>query len=469
MNSPIVRCCYRRCWRLQTVFWGVIQVSVWHYAQMRNTQTASLLLAALLAAGCQTQPQQTAPLPVVEPQPVVPEKPADPIATHLFKLQDGQEVVGEIQVTTAGKDDTLSDIARRFNLGYDELVRANPGVDPWIPGEGREIVLPTQFVLPDAPHEGLVVNLAALRVFYFPKRKPGELQTVITHPIGIGKVGWNTPEGETKVVSKRKNPTWIPPASVRKEHAERGDPLPKIVPAGDDNPLGAYAMNLGWAGYLIHGTNKPYGVGMRSSHGCMRFYPEDIALLFDEIAIGTKVKVVNQRLLSGWRDGQLYVQVMPPSDEEVEQQQKAQQVGSRKQGKVGVPPALVTKAMHDKWVQQTAAHDTTLNDATMQLLVQQKTGVTTPVSGVVTEDQYLAQARRVENRVPDGATWNGNKELLVTAEEFEAMKNGTILPKKDETKSANEQSADDKSTNTDSSDKAQTASFVRVPAASTRM
>jgi L,D-transpeptidase ErfK/SrfK len=234
---------------------------------LKRCSLGFLLGLSALVSGCKTAP------PATEPQPVMPQTPVDPVATHLFKIADDDKVIGEIQITRATHEDTLSDIARRFNLGYEELVRANPGVDPWVPGAGREIILPTQFVLPDAPRDGLVVNLAALRVFYFPKRAPGELQTVITHPIGIGKVGWTTPEGTTKVLSKRKDPIWTPPASVRKEHAERGDPLPKVVKAGADNPLGAFAMNLGWPGYLIHGTNKPYGVGMRSSHGCLRFYP----------------------------------------------------------------------------------------------------------------------------------------------------------------------------------------------------
>lgn len=387
-----------------------------------NNKLLLTLLAAALTAGCQTNSQKTIPQPAVEPQPVAPVTAQDPVATHLFKLQEGQDVIGEIQITRSTKDDTLSDIARRFNLGYEELVRANPGVDPWVPGEGREIILPTQFVLPNAPREGVVVNLAELRVFYFPKPKPGEPQTVITHPIGIGKVGWNTPEGDTKVVSKRKNPVWVPPLSVRKEHAEHGDPLPKVVPAGDDNPLGAFAMNLGWPGYLIHGTNKPYGVGMRSSHGCMRFYPEDIALLFDEIAIGTKVHVVNQRMVSGWRDGLLYVQVMPPPEEDTVPPQK---------GKAKPSLAALTDALQTRLVQQVEAQGATLNVTLLQSLAQQQTGVATPVLGNQTQQEYLAAARHVENRVPDGATWNGNKELLVTAEEFEAMKNGVILPKKD--------------------------------------
>jgi len=161
-----------------------------------------IVVGSLLIAACGLMP---APRQVLEPQPVAPQTPVEPVATHLFKIADDDDVIGELQITHATADDTLSDIARRFNLGYEELVRANPGVDPWLPGAGREIVLPTQFVLPNAPREGLVVNLAALRVFYFPKRKPGELQTVITHPIGIGKVGWVTPEGVTKVISKKRN------------------------------------------------------------------------------------------------------------------------------------------------------------------------------------------------------------------------------------------------------------------------
>lgn len=392
------------------------------------TQTSKHVFVTALAIGLSVLSgcKLLAPPPVVaEPQPVQPLTPIDPVATHLFRISDDDKVIGEIQVTRANQEDTLSDIARRFNLGYEEVVRANPGVDPWVPGAGREIILPTQFVLPEAPRDGLVVNLAALRVFYFPKRKPGELQTVITHPIGIGKVGWTTPEGTTKVVSKRKDPTWTPPASVRKEHAERGDPLPKVVPAGADNPLGAFAMNLGWSGYLIHGTNKPYGVGMRSSHGCLRFYPEDITLLFGEIAVGTQVHVVNQRLTYGWHDGKLYVQVMPPSEEELSAQASAKGASQ-----------TVDAAITEQILALAKQHNIAVDLEQVKQLSQQQTGVTTPVSSGQTQAQYLAQARHVENRVPPGATWNGNKELLVTAEEFEAMRDGVILPKKEEAKPA---------------------------------
>ena len=390
-------------------------------------------LTGLLIAGCGLMP---APRQVIEPQPVAPIAFADPVATHLFKINDDDEVVGELQITRATKDDTLSDIARRFNVGYEELVRANPGVDPWLPGEGREIVLPTQFVLPNAKREGLVVNLAAMRVFYFPKRKAGEQQTVITHPIGIGKVGWVTPEGVTRVISKKKNPVWVPPPSVRKEHAENGDPLPKVVPPGDDNPLGAYAMTLSWPGYLIHGTNKPYGVGMRSSHGCMRFYPEDIALLFNEIAIGTTVQVVNQRLVSGWHDGKLYVQVMPPAEEEVEPDTKPVNTAKDKKAAqkniVPVAQPFSMEAAKARLFQQAKQHTVIVDRAVVDQLMKEQTNVTIPVTSGVTTAQALAAARRVDNRLPQGSTWDGSTTLMVTAEDFEAMHSGTILPKKDD-------------------------------------
>lgn len=405
-----------------------------------------LLLTGVLIAACGLMP---APRQVVEPQPAVPQTLADPVATHLFKINDDDDVVGELQVVRASKDDTLSDIARRFNLGYEELVRANPGVDPWLPGEGREIVLPTQFVLPNAQREGLVVNLAAMRVFYFPKRKAGEQQTVITHPIGIGKVGWVTPEGVTKVTSKKKNPVWVPPLSVRKEHAENGDPLPKVVPPGDDNPLGAYAMTLSWPGYLIHGTNKPYGVGMRSSHGCMRFYPEDIALLFDEIAIGTRVQVVNQRVVSGWHDGKLYVQVMPPPEEETpsaddEEVIKVKPAKAKQPIKNSIAVKSPSEIALARLSQQSQQHGVTIDQRLLDQLLKEQTNLTIPVTSSATESQILAAARRVDNRLPQGATWDGKDTLMVTAEEFEAMHNGVILPRKEETPAADQKKGNNK-------------------------
>ena len=222
-----------------------------------------------------------------------------------FVLQPGQEVVGEVYVLTAKHDDTLPILARRYGLGFDEIVGANPDVDIWIPGEGTDIVLPMRFVLPDAPLEGIVINVAARRLFYFPADEPG---VVVTYPVGIGRDDWATPLGAAQVTDKIVDPAWYPPASIRAEHAAKGDPLPGVVGPGPDNPLGKYALLLSMDGYLIHGTNKPAGVGMQVSHGCIRLYPENIAALFPGMPIGTPVRIVDQPLLAGWDDEELYVQ-----------------------------------------------------------------------------------------------------------------------------------------------------------------
>ncbi len=231
---------------------------------------------------------------------------------------EGINVVGSPRYVKARYEDTLSDIARRYGLGFQEIALANPDIDPWLPGEGTEVLLPSQYVLPDAPRDGIVLNVPEMRLYYYPKVEAGEVPIVITHPVSIGRVEWNTPLGTTKVTKKAVNPSWYPPASIRKEHEERGEILPKRVPPGPDNPLGAYAMRLGIPGYLIHGTNRPYGVGMRVTHGCVRLYPEDIKSLFDDVPIGTAVHIVNQPYKAGWRNGLLYVEAHPPLDEDVE-------------------------------------------------------------------------------------------------------------------------------------------------------
>ncbi len=224
------------------------------------------------------------------------------------------DLVGEYAEVVAVHDDTLIDLARRHGLGYEEIVNANPGVDPWLPGEGTVVRLPLRRVLPDAPREGIVVNLPEHRLYYYPPAKPGEPKVVITYPISVGKMDWSTPLGLTHIATKIKDPPWYPPESVRTEHAARGDILPKVVPAGPDNPLGQYAMRLAIPGgaYLIHGTNKPAGVGMQVTHGCMRLYPEDIEELFKRVAVDTPVRIVNQPHKVGWDAGQLYAEVHPP-------------------------------------------------------------------------------------------------------------------------------------------------------------
>lgn len=229
------------------------------------------------------------------------------------------EVFGEVRVITARYEDTFVSLARTYNVGYEALRRANPDVDPWLPGEGTEITIPTRFVLPRAAHKGIVVNVAELRIYYFPSDSgpppegvaPGA-RRVITHPISVGRMDWSTPLGTTTVTGKTANPSWYPPQSIRDEHAARNDILPRVVPPGPDNPLGQHALRLGLPGYLIHGTNKPSGVGMRVTHGCIRMFPEDIEALYKTVPAGTVVQIVNQAVKLGWTaDGGLYLEAHP--------------------------------------------------------------------------------------------------------------------------------------------------------------
>jgi L,D-transpeptidase ErfK/SrfK len=213
-------------------------------------------------------------------------------------------VFGQAFYVKSRYEDTLLDIGRHNGLGYDEMKSANPQVDMWVPGKDKDVLVPTEYVLPDAPREGLVLNLAEKRLYYFPS--PNE---VVTYPISIGREGWDTPLGHFNIESKVKDPTWTPPASIRAEHAASGDVLPAVVPAGPDNPLGLYALRLSAKGYLIHGTNKPWGLGMQVSHGCIRMYPEDIEQLFSKVSVDTPVTIVNQPYKVGWRGNDLYLEV----------------------------------------------------------------------------------------------------------------------------------------------------------------
>jgi len=373
---------------------GAMQMATGRRRFFTTAGRGATLLAALgTLAGCSVFTPHEEPAPPVEaPKPQY----AEPLATHTSTYDPKTTgVVGTLQATIASHEDTLSDIARRFNLGYDEVLNANPGVDPWLPGAGRRILLPTQFVLPDAPHEGLVVNLAALRLYYFPKAEKDQPRQVITYPIGIGMVGWATPTGTTKIVSKRKDPYWTPPVSVRKEHAADGDILPARVPPGPDNPLGVFAMNLGWPSYLMHGTNKPAGVGMRASHGCIRLYPEDIATIFETIPVGTKVTVVNQPLVYRTQDGVLYVQSYPPHEEHPDAKQAA--AGQR-----------FNKKLQDKMFQRAKQDGEVVDWALTEQIVNGARGVAVPVSGSGADyENFVASARLVENAIPAGSTWDG--------------------------------------------------------------
>ena len=232
---------------------------------------------------------------------------------------DGSSVVGTDGHMSTVYSDTLLDIARRNSLGYYEIIRANPGVDMWLPGQGTDIMLPGRRILPPGPREGIVVNLPEHRLYYYPKPKKGEKPVVITYPVSIGKMDWTTPIGETRVIQKEKHPFWYPPEGVRKEHLANGDPLPPgPVKPGPDNPLGDFAMRLAAGGgtYLIHGTNNPMAVGMAITHGCVRMYPEDVAALFPQIPVGTKVWLVNEPVKVAFSDGELLMEVHPQVDDE---------------------------------------------------------------------------------------------------------------------------------------------------------
>ena len=384
---------------------------------MHRTPVLAALATVLILGGCsllRSHPPSPPPPPVPAPKPAPPAELPHPVAMHRFQLgaADG-DLVGAVQKTVIGPDDTLSDIARRFDVGYEEMVLANPGVDPWLPGVGREVVVPTQFVLPVAPREGVVVNVAAMRIFYFPPHKRGEPQLVYTHPIGIGKVGWKTPEGTTRIIARQKDPVWVVPKSVRDEHLQDGEKLPERVPAGPNNPLGQYEFRLEWPSYLIHGTNKPYGVGMRSSHGCMRLYPEDIAVFYDLIPVGTKVTVVNQPYLFGWRDHTLYLQAYAVLEDDTRDWNSHrrrlldQLLKSKSQ-----PPA--ERRIH--------ADDTQLDWQRIGTLAHNPRALPVPVSsGHDGVEAVVGAARLVANTLPTGSNWDGRTGLLIDEKTYREL------------------------------------------------
>ena len=225
------------------------------------------------------------------------------------------DLVGVIRTTKVQQEDTLLDIARRFDIGQDEIVLANPDVDRWLPRADSLVVIPSRYILPRVERSGIVLNVPELRLYYFPPAVADQPSLVQTYPVSIGRMDWVTPIGLTKVVSKSENPSWRPPKSIREEAEASGEPLPEIIPSGPDNPLGNYALRLAFPGYLIHGTNKPFGVGMRVTHGCVRMYPEDIEKFFPDVPVGTPVKIVDQPVKIGWLFDTLFIEVHPPLEE----------------------------------------------------------------------------------------------------------------------------------------------------------
>ena len=231
------------------------------------------------------------------------------------KNKYNKDYFGETIIHDAIFEDTLIHLARYNGLGFVELRAANPTLDAWIPGAGAKIILPKQHILPDAPRNGLVINLAEMRVYYF--KEQGKAPQ--TYAISVGREGLETPTGSTKIVRKKDGPTWRPTKRMRDE-----DPnLPVSVGPGPDNPLGTHALYLGWPQYLMHGTNKPYGIGRRVSSGCMRMYPEDIKRLFPQVPVGTPVTVVDQPIKVGWIKDGLYVEVSPSQKQSLEIEEDA--------------------------------------------------------------------------------------------------------------------------------------------------
>lgn len=279
--------------------------------------------------------------------------------------------MGENKTHKIGEEDTLLDIARHYGIGYVELRAANPDIDPWAPVPGTEIMIPHFQLLPRARQQGIVVNLAKMRLYYF--RYPGK--EPITHPIGIGQEGLATPTGDTKVVRKTAGPSWYPTPRMR----EAKPWLPQRIPPGAANPLGTHALYLGWPTFLIHGSNKPWGIGRRVSSGCMRMYPEDIVSLFDQVPTGTKVTVVDQPILVGWLDDGLYLEANPTQTQSIEIENSAD-----------ITPKPLNKKMREMITEAAGVAANQINWSVVEKTIRERRGVPVLIAST--------RARTVEHR-----------------------------------------------------------------------
>jgi L,D-transpeptidase ErfK/SrfK len=298
-----------------------------------NRPLALLCFSCAILSGCSGVQESLVEVPAIDDAYVTYVTGNPPLVSDRFLLDSpDQNMVGALQIVESRYEDTFVDIAWAYNLGFDELVEANPDIDPWLPGAGTRVVLPTQFILPDAPHEGIVINLASKRLFwYLPADIDGQ-RAVITFPIGIGLEGTATPIGITTITQKVRDPVWFVSRAIQAEYAAEGITLPRQVQPGPDNPLGRHALLLGMPSYLLHGTNRPAGVGMRVSHGCVRLFPENIEVLYNEVPVGETVTIVDQPWLITWHEGRLYMEAHQPLQDDVRDWQ-------------GMLPSLVAKAM----------------------------------------------------------------------------------------------------------------------------
>jgi len=266
-----------------------------------------LLMFILSLHGCAVMRE------VLVKSPPLPSHLEEKIERNDFFAAKEDDVIGRLAVIRLERGDTLPDIARHFSLGINAVTAANPGMDIWVPEAGERILLPLSFILPDTLRKGIVINLAAMRLFYF--KGDGKLLALSTYPVGVGTTGRPTPMGQMHIERKMFRPTWYVPASIAEDHRKKGDPLPAKIPPGPLNPLGEHALYLSKSGYLIHGTNKPASIGLRATNGCIRLYPEDIKRLFEKTPVKTSVNIVNQPYLVGQRDGLVYIEVHTPFEE----------------------------------------------------------------------------------------------------------------------------------------------------------
>jgi len=241
------------------------------------------------------------------------------LALEIYDLKHDSTVVGEIKTITINYSESVPDIANRFKTGYQDLLIANPDSHNWMPEINSKYVIPSMYILPQKNYNGIILNLAELRIYYYmPSSDLYEGTRVLTYPVGIGRLDWKTPLGETFIRYKVKNPDWYPPKSIIKEHEDDGAILPRVVKSGPNNPLGAYALKLDVdGGYLLHGTNKKYGIGMKVSHGCIRLRNDDIKTIFHNVSIGTKVKIVDIPIKIGTYKNFLYIEVHAFNNQEV--------------------------------------------------------------------------------------------------------------------------------------------------------
>ncbi|RPH23672.1 LysM peptidoglycan-binding domain-containing protein [Buttiauxella warmboldiae] len=232
---------------------------------------------------------------------------------------EGSRLIGQNFFHVVADDGgSLEALAKQYNVGFLALLQANPGVDPYVPRAGSVLTIPGQMLLPDGPRQGLVVNLAELRLYYYPAGK----NSVTVYPIGIGQLGGDmvTPTMVTTVADKRANPTWTPTANIRARYLANGIKLPPVIPAGPDNPMGHHAIRLAAFGgvYLLHGTNADFGIGMRVSSGCIRLRDDDIKALYKDMPVGTPVRIINTAIKTSIEpDGTRLVEVHQPLSKDI--------------------------------------------------------------------------------------------------------------------------------------------------------